>query len=286
MQKILMGLVVCGLFVAAAVSVIGCQPSGQTAKVMVLLAGDNGLPEKANEVAVADIQSLTVTVTQIVLDSGQNAGEGEGEGEGEQDSGSKVVVFSGEKTIDIRDLTDISALISSMEIPAGMYTKIRLTVKDPVLVLVSDPSTSITDIQMTANSRLFVSKSFDIPEGQASLVLLDFNGIHLQSTGNGKYVWTPQLRADVSVVPADVQAAGTIASVDATTQTFALDADSVDSLIQVGYADAAIYLPADVDTATGSSADLTVGATVQVEGLLNVEGDVTAETVRLVTVSP
>jgi len=280
--RIFMGSIVCGLFLVAAVWETGCVPSDQPTKVMVLLAGDNGLPAKADEVPLEDIQSLQVTMTQITLDS---AGEGEGEGEGEKDSASQLVLFSGAKTVDLRELTGLSALISSMEIPAGIYTKIRLSIQNPVLVLTSDPDTSITDIQLTANHRLFVSSSFEIPEGQTSLVLLDLNGIHLAATGNSKYVWTPQLRASITIEPANVQAAGTIASVDTTAKTLALDVDSAESLLQIGYTGAAIFLPEDTDTATGTEGDLVVGVSVLIEGTLNVQGEMTAQTIRLLAPS-
>lgn len=279
------------LLVLAFISMAGCKDADSPGKAIVLLAGDNGLAarsleiaEKSNEVALEDIQNLTVVVTRIVLEydgnGGASEGEGEGEGEGET-SGSEIVIFSGEKTVDIRDLTGISELIASMEIPAGHYSKIRLSVQDPTLTLASAPDTPITDIQLTANARLFVSTGFDIPAGQSSLILLDFQGIHLVETGGGKYVWTPQLRAGITVTPANAQATGTISAVDTTAKTLTLDIDSVDSLLEVAYADATIFLSGDTDTPTGTEADLQPGTGAQIGGTMDVQGIMTADTIRL-----
>ena len=293
--------------VTIALGLAGC-PCDRSAKVIVLLAGDlsedgaksfaasEPVPIKAGEVPLDDIASLKVTVTGISLDyagpvtasegegEGEGESEGEGEGEGEPDDASKaakVVVFSGEKEVDLRDLTGISELISQAAIAAGHYTKIRIAVQDPKLVLVSDRETTITDIQLTANGHLFVSESFDVPEGQTSLVLLDFQGLHLVETGNGKYVWTPQLRATISVVAADVVVTGTIDTVDAAAGRITVDVGEGSDLVDVDFSGAVIFLPTDTDTPTGAVEDLVTGAAVTVDGTLAVSGLVTANAIHI-----
>ena len=271
----------------------GC-PFEKNGKVMVLLSSDAGAKAiagssidkdlaspKAGEVPLDDIASLTVVVTEISLDTAEADGaEGEGEGEGESDGGS-VIVFSGEKEVDLRDLTGISELISAGSVSAGHYTKIRLAVKDPKLELVSDPGVFITDIQLTANGHLFVSESFDVPANQTSLILLDFQGLHLVETGQGKYVWTPQLRAAISVEAADVVVTGTIEAVDAGASTLTVNVGAGSDPVEVDYSGAAIYLLGDTDTPHGTPADLTVGTAVTIEGTLEVTGPVQAATIRI-----
>lgn len=278
--------------VGVAILAVGCLPSGKSG-VTVLLAGDVGskslaLDSKApknGDVNVADILSLKVTVTEISLDyagalqpSGEGEGEGGGEGEGE---GEKVVIFSGAKEIDILNLIGVSELISSADVQPGFYTKVRLAISNPKLVLVSNPNTEITDIQLTANGHLFVSESFELPIDQKTLILLDFSGIHLVQTGNGKFVWTPQLRATIEVESAEAQITGTIESVDPASNTMAVAVAGSGDIVDVYLSGAvdAIFLPTDVDAPTGTPADLVVGARVQIVGLLTVLGDLNAGTI-------
>lgn len=258
----------------------GCPPPPQETKVTVLVSGDlnpdaKAAVKKSNDVLTEDIESLLVTVTEISLDQANTSELSADEGEEDVDT-NKIVVFSGSVDLEMRDLIGVSELISEADVPAGQYTKIRLAIENPRLTLVSDPATVITDIQTTANGHLFVSESFEVPADQDSLILLDFQGLHLVKTGNGKYVWTPQLRAEISVEAADVQVQGAIDSVDADADTLMLLPDSGSDAVLVDYAAAAIYLPDDSDTATGTEADLVTGAAVIVEGELSVSGEITA----------
>lgn len=275
---------------AVLVFAVGCPNNEMPAKAFILVSGNATGPAydsgaKAG-VPLADIASLKVTVTEVVLDGRNNAGEGEGEfivrdGDDVVDPEvSKVVVFSGEKQIDLRDLSGVSEILSEASIEPGTYTKIRLSIKDPILTQTSDPETEITDIQLTANGRLFISETFEVGEG-GSLILLDFQGLHLVQTGNGKLVWTPQLRADISVESAGVSTTGTVESVDAAANTMTLTvADSATS-VSVNFSAALIYMVGDLDVATGTPADLVLGASVIVEGSLSVSGEITATAIRI-----
>ena len=255
----------------------GCPPATQT-KALFLVAGDNAPSAKSlldvekGALALDAIQSLKVTITGISLDyAGAKTTE--------------AVVFSGNNEVDLRDLTGISAILSNAQLKAGTYTKIRLTVDSPKLVLTADPSTVITDIQLTANSQLFISESFELPEGQTSLILLDFADLHLVETGNGKYVWTPQLRATISVTPAHVLASGTIASVDTAAKTFVLNVQDTTANIVVDYSNAQIFLATDTGTPSGTAASLVAETQVSVEGDLDVLGVLHADTIRILVQS-
>lgn len=221
------------------------------------------------DVPMADIASLTVTITEISLDAS-----------GSSDGESKVVVFEGSTDVDLLDLQGVSEIVSEAEVPPGTYTKIRLSIDNPRLVLVAEPEVTLTDIQLTANGRLFVSQTFEVPEGQTSLIILDFGGVKLVQQGNGGFTLTPQLDVALTVTDADVTASGTVASVDAEASSLVLTVG--DGQISVDLSQAVVFLSTDTDTATGSIASLSAGMTVTVEGLLNVDGSITAAIVRIV----
>jgi hypothetical protein len=232
-------------------------------------------------VAVDDIYSLTVTIDEISLDQ-----EDEGEEEGEEDKANKakVVVFTGPIDVNLLDLTAVSEALSTAEVPAGTYTKIRLAISNPRLVLNSDPNTEITDIKLTANGQLFIDQTFTLEDGEQTLLLLDFGGIHLVLNGNGRYVLTPQLQAELTLTSAEAMASGEIADLDMDADTFTLLL--MDGDLEVDYSAALIFLETDTDTATGTEADLADGLMVEVTGLLQVDGSVVADSVRILPAGP
>jgi hypothetical protein len=275
---------------------VGCPSPKRESSVTVLLAGNAGLDGAKTRLDLESVASLTVTVTEVALDHclaavGEGEGEvkdGEGEGEGECEECDececpgeieRIVVFIGEKEVDLRDLDGISEVISTAELPAGSYCKVRLSIEDPRLVLADDPDTILENVQLTANGHLVVSGGFELPEGESSLVLLDFESFHLVQSGNsGKYVLTPQLRATIQVQPAAAQATGEIVAVDIVTSMLTLDLADSDGTIDVDFSAATILL---ADLTPGTTADLVVGADVLVTGTLSVSGILTADTITL-----
>ena len=227
---------------------------------------------KPGPVAVEDIESLTVTITRIVLDldKAEPAEEDPEEGEEEEkNNASKVVVFSGEMPVNVLDLSGVSQLISLEEVPAGRYTKIRLEIKDPELVLKADPETVVTNIHLTANARLFIGVDFELEDGANRILVLDFGGIHLVRTGHGGYVLTPQLRASLEILTVeDTFVRGVIASVDYEVNSFVLLVEGGE--IAVTYTEETeIFLPTDdAETPTGTEADLVAGLEVYCFGAL------------------
>ncbi|MBX7255962.1 MAG: DUF4382 domain-containing protein [Candidatus Hydrogenedentes bacterium] len=266
--------------------ILGCPPKGTgKSDITVLLSSSenkiasaivSALQAEKSVVDIYDIESFVVSVTEISLDHA-------GSSDDTKAGSSKVVVFDGEQDVDLLDLTmsGLSSLIAVDSVPSGLYTKIRIEIDNPRLVLKSDPDTVIEDVHLTANSHLFISKSFELPEGQNSLIVLDFGGIHLIENGNGKYTLTPQLRADITVQSADVTLEGVIESVDMDADTLTLTSGGVTTT--VNYAGAAVFLPADTDTPTGTEADLVAGLTVHVEGVLNPDSTVDASAIRIVS---
>jgi hypothetical protein len=258
----------------------GCPRNNSSgkAKVTTVFTTDSGsfknvllkaLSTEKAVVSVDDIFSLTVTIDEISLD---------------QEDETKVVVFTGPVDVNLLDLTAVSEALSTAEVPAGTYTKIRLAISNPRLVLNSDTSTEITDVKLTANGQLFIDQTFTLEDGEEVLLLLDFGGIHLVLNGNGRYVLTPQLQADLTLTSAEVMTSGEIADLDMDADTFTLVL--VDGELVIDYSAALIFLDTDTDTATGTEADLADGLMVEVTGLLQVDGSVVADSVRILPAGP
>lgn len=284
--------------VAVVIFATGCPlliPQGK-AQITVLLTNDTG---KMGPVEIDSIESFFVTVTEISLDGPADdddsdddsedddskgaEDEGDDDDEGEDDDGSKTVVFEGALRVNLVDLMEVSEVLSTEEIPAGKYTKIRMCVEDPELTLTGE-SEPLENVNFTANGKVFVSKQFTLEDGEQQLIILNFNGLHLVEQGNGEFRLTPQLRADISVESAESMATGTIANLDTEMDMFTVDFGE-DGSVEVVYTDETqIFLPGDEeDTPTGTEGDLADGLTVEVEGTLSVDQTLTATVIRIVS---
>lgn len=231
-------------------------------------------------VATEEIYSLTVKVTEISLHTDDDDDEGDDEGDDDKSHHGGVVVFEGSQDLELLSLEGLSEVFSTAEIPAGTYSQIQLSIENPRLRLNDDPETEITNIKLTANGRLFVSETFEVPEEGNSLIELTFEDLHLVRNGNGRFVLTPQLRANIAVSSADVAATGTIASVDADDDSMVVTL--VEGDVTVLYAGASIFLPADIDTPTGTEADLVPGVNVEIIGTIDTDGIITASEIHLI----
>lgn len=203
--------------------------------------------------------------------------EGTVEAVDDDENTSQIEVFNGSADIDLVNLEAISEILSSVQIPAGTYTKIRLSIENPRLVLAANPTVELTNVQLTANGRVFVSQTFNIPAGSNQLLLLDFMGIHLVETGAGKYILTPQLRTDISIVSAEASVEGEVLTIDETEGEIELLLDS--STITILVTEDTVIVDADDNPIT--LADIMPGDIINVEGLLNVDGTVTALTIEV-----
>ena len=221
--------------------------------------------DKLGPVSAGAILSLVVSVDEIRL-----VREGAREDEVE-------VIFAGPFDVDLMNLLGVSAVLSESEVPSGTYKRIVLHISNPRLVLQEAPDTELVDVQLTANGRLFTNATFTLPPDQTSLVLLDFSGIHLVEQGNGGFTLTPQLRADVTVTDAAVAFDGVIVAVD--TSLDLLVVQLPEGEIEVGYAAASIYMGLDEQTPSGTEAALAVSAAVRVEGIIHVDGSVSAQAI-------
>jgi len=217
-----------------------------------------------------DIESLSFTVTEISLDYGEEEDEYE----------PKIVIFSGEKDVDLAELTDVPEVLSCVEVPAGVYTKVRFSIANPRLILSSDPDTVITDIHLTANGRVYISEQFELPDQESYLLILHLESIHLVELGNDGYVLTPQLTVQIEIEPMEGKVWGTIVDIDKDADTFTLGMCE-GSEIRILYTDALVFLPGDTDTPTGTEDDLDVGDYVIVSGTVWVDSTLTADSIRV-----
>ena len=219
------------VLIGTVVALTGCPPPpASNTKLTVLFTGDASAAVKAilqgGTIPVDDIEALYIDIVKVVLDhspgSGGDGGQADGDGEGSGNE-SKITVFPQEGgpttlRINVKELIEISRILSEVEVPSGKYTKIRLTIENPELFLVGD-ETSFTNIGLSANSRLFISEMFELPAGESSLIVLDFGGVKINQLGNGDFQLTPQLAVDVSVESANVALSGEVVAVSETSLT-------------------------------------------------------------------
>lgn len=100
------------------------------------------------------------------------------------------------------DLQGVNEFFAQAEVPVGTYTKIRLQVSNPYFVLADGTEVSASDIKLVANGVVDLNPQgpFVVEEGGNLIVQLDFdvgNSIHVEVTGNGKYILRPQIFVDV-----------------------------------------------------------------------------------------
>ena len=268
-------------FVGILVVATGCpMMTPGTCKVVTVIAWDADSTKA--DVPNDDILNLWVTINKITMVPGDE----EDAEEPEDKANSHVVIFDANDsdppapiTVDLKDLTGVSDLISTAEVPAGSYNQIRLFIEDPVMVL-DDGKAEYTNIHLTANSRLFITGGFELPDGE-TVVQLDFGGVKIVQQGNGDYTWTPQLQAtvDVTLVPTTSEGVIAAGSLDTVNDTFVLTLTSGD--VTVYYDGAEIY----DDTTLVDDGSLAEGQTVRVTGTL-VGDELTATNVTIVPVTP
>lgn len=334
----------CGLLsVACVLTLAACGGGGGggggntgTATATIGFTGNSGVADAApssgfasrDDVPTDDVESLVLTITKIVLhrsNGGSDDDDSEEEGEEEPETvvareegdddipdadtnGNRVIVFDDPVGIDVdvKQLDQVSEILSTAIIPAGKYTKIVIYYENPRLYLAADPETEITDIQVTANGRMFISQNFTIEEGEATLIILDFGGIQLTyNPGADRYVLTPQLRVVISLEPAEVEFEGVITTITPETMMIAVDnGQSVrdvvvteetsitrelpETSIVLNAADGGVTasLSAGVNAARSATEaitfdDLMVGDVVEVEGEAQVDGTIIADEIEV-----
>jgi len=164
----------------------------------------------------AEFDEINLTVTEVVLIGDEG----------------NAVVFSGERTVNLLDLSDDSEVFSVADAPAGAYRKIRLSISGLKLVKRDDAGeiVEVIEPQLPANGKIDLNPRMRfIVAGDEPLVLqLDFDAdksIHIAQLGNGGYRFRPVVFVDIisgAVVGRYARLEGTVANIDAAALTFRL----------------------------------------------------------------
>jgi len=204
-------------------------------------------------------------------------------------TGGHYTVFDGLQDFDVVDPSGLSEILSSADIPSGRYCKIRLYVEDPRLLLVEDEPFDPedppyrTNVQLTANGRLFIGRHFELEPGGETLIEIIFEGLHLVAPGTcGKYVLTPQMRAEVGVIDAEIQQEVTFVSVDCETDTLVVETGEAVELTVLLFAETTIKDSNETALSCEDLEGLAVGDPMEITGLLTLGGMVEAETVVVI----
>jgi hypothetical protein len=142
-----------------------------------------------------------------------------------------VTIFSGEKTIDLLELEDETALFCHTSyVPAITYNKIRLKISKVVLVP-TDPTRENIYPKLTGNGKLDLNprRSFRVDPDHTLVLRIDMDGtksVHIHLTGNGIYMFRPVVFIDIlkGIFDTDklVRLKGFVRNLDKATETFAL----------------------------------------------------------------
>lgn len=145
----------------------------------------------------ADFAEVNVTITEIKLMA-----------DDEHDGNGDVVLFQGEQTVDLLNLTDFSTVFAlNTNVPAGKYEKIRLQLKQPhgIELVKKDALGNVIDTiypKMSGNGKLDLNPRHDfyVLPNQALYLQVDIDAdksLHVVKTGNGGYRFRPVVFVDI-----------------------------------------------------------------------------------------
>lgn len=160
-------------------------------------AGNGSVGIVLTDGPTAEFSEVNVTITEVSLIP-----------DDDNDDSRHVIIFQGEKTINLLSLTDFSELFAiSNEVPAVEYSKIRLHLKQPngIELVKKDALGNITDTiypRMSGNGKLDLNPrgSFHVVENQTLYIQLDIDAnksLHVVETGNGRYQFRPVIFVDI-----------------------------------------------------------------------------------------
>ncbi|MCC6209110.1 MAG: DUF4382 domain-containing protein [Gammaproteobacteria bacterium] len=148
------------------------------------------------------------------------------------DNGASAAVFSGERTVNLLDLSDDAEVFSLVDAPAGIYHKIRFTLTALELVRL-DESGAIVEVvepELPANGKVDLNPRMDfIVSGEEPLVLqLDLDAdksLQAIRLGNGRYRFRPVVFVEIvsgATLGRYARLEGTATEVDTDAGTFSL----------------------------------------------------------------
>ena len=219
--------------------------------------------------------------TVVLDDAAVDAGDGGG--------GGHYTVFEGLEDFDVVDPSGLSEILSSVPIPSGRYCKIRLYVEDPRLLLAEDAPYDPedppyrTNVKLTANGRLFIGTHFELEPGTETLIEIVFEGLHLVEPGSSPdYILTPQMRAEVDVVDAEIEQEVTFVSVDCVGGTLLVETEGGMELTVLLFVETTIKDSNETALTCTDLEGLAEGDRMEITGLLTLGGTVEADIVVVV----
>ena len=199
------------------------------------------------------------------------------------DESDEIILFEGAVDIDLVELTlaeSCGKLISAVDLPAGAYAGIRLSLENPRLVLKSDPGTVITDVDLTSDGELFIFAEFDAIDGDDLLIALHLGDVYLMDNGDGSYVLVLHFTVTMDDDFDDAYFEGVVSDI----------ADDLSSiLVELPWEETAVevFLGPETEFCSWPSEeplgpeDLAVDQFVLILGLVNDDGSVDAEVVKI-----
>ena len=214
-------------FLALAFTLISsCGGGGGSSTTVVRSAGSGDVALLLTDAPSDIFEEINITVVKAELLS---------------DSG-RVTIFQGNTTFNLLDLTDAEIFAIREGVPAGTYSKIRLTLTDMELVDYNDTDDPADDFtyhpKLPGNGKLDLNPrgDFDVIAGETLVIQIDMDAnksIHIVKRGNkDEYQFRPVVFVDVvtdAFKERYVKLHGVIEDIDSTDQSFEL----CDSMIPV-----------------------------------------------------
>jgi len=160
-------------------------------------AGTGSVALLLTDAPTDEFTQVLVTVTRIDL----LGGDGDDD---DNDEGNRETIFEGRETFDLLALENVSEPFAiADDIPAGTYSKFRMIVEEIELVR-TDGSGGTESVfpRLPGGDRIDLNSQggFRVEPGETLAVRLDIdarNSIHINETGNGEYLFRPQVFVDV-----------------------------------------------------------------------------------------
>jgi len=253
---------------------VSSEGSTKTGKVAVLLTDG----------PTSEFSEVNVTVNEVSLLS---------------DDGGSVILFSGERRINLLTLQEVEDLFTVTEdVPAGAYGKIRLMVSEPEFVKTDGQIVTTSQIHLVANGKidLVPDHPIEVIPDETLMVSLDCDAeksifIHVSNPNDPVYQFRPVVFVNIlhDFDTRLVSVRGEVVSIDPETHSFLLrrnpaifrmskmgtgsyqEEDGVRYLIRVEVTDDTRIF--DASGQPGDFDSLVVGQGVHVRGILSFEGD-------------
>jgi hypothetical protein len=186
-----------GILVLALIGLTLVACGGSTSGTGATASGTGSVGIVLTDGPTADFDEVNVTITEIKLipdDAYNNDGH--------------VVIFQGEETVNLLNLTDFSALFAlNNNVPAGNYEKIRLQLKQPngIELVKKDAQGNVIETiypKMSGNGKLDLNPRghFYVAPNQTLYIQMDIDAnksLHIVQTGNGGYRFRPVVFVDI-----------------------------------------------------------------------------------------